>query len=256
MWHVDLGEFPTMHGPGTSPVLYENLVILIQDQDTGRSLCAAFDKRSGQKVWQRDRPNAMGWSNPVVLRIGDHDELIFNGANEVTSYDPATGEVLWTHSGTSIEAIPMIATGGGLLFSMSGRNGPMFAFRPAPRGGQAQTQLIWRHELGGPHVPSPAYHDGRLYCVNDTGIITCLDATTGTTLWHKRLRGRFSASPLVVADKLLFLNEEGKTYVVKGGARFELLAENDLNETTYATPASVDGRLYFRSTTHLVCVGN
>jgi outer membrane protein assembly factor BamB len=254
-WHVDLGTFPTTHGPGSAPVLYKNLVVLIQDQNKGRSLCAAFDKATGSKVWERQRANAMGWSNPVLVKIGNRDELIFNGSNEVIAYDPATGEELWKHAGTSIESIPMLAMGGGLLFSASGRNGPIFALRPDSRGLVADSPPVWRLEHGGPHVPSPAYHEGRLYLVSDTGIAMCLNAATGETLWQKRLRGRFSASPLLVGDKIFLVSEEGVTYVLKSSLRFELLAENRLSETSYATPAVLGGRLYFRSTTGLVCIG-
>ncbi len=256
LWHVDLGTFPTTHGPASAPALYKNLVILIQDQNKGRSLCAAFDKATGTKVWERERPNSMGWSNPVLLKIGGRDELIFNGSNEIVSYDPLTGEELWKQPGTSIESIPMMATGGGLLFSASGRNGPIFALRPGSGGSAArQPEVVWRLEHGGPHVTSPAYHEGRLYLVNDTGIAMCLNAATGETVWQKRLRGRFSSSPLLVGDKLLLISEEGTTYVLQSGPSFDLIGENSLGETIYATPAVVGGRLYFRSTTGLICVG-
>ena len=114
---------------------------------------------------------------------------------------------------------------------------------------------MWRTERGGPHVPSPAYHNGRLYIVNDTGIVTCFDAASGDTLWHKRLRGHFSTSPLLVGDKLLLISEEGTTYVLKCWPKFEQLGENKLSETIYATPAVIGGRIYFRSTTGLICVG-
>jgi outer membrane protein assembly factor BamB len=255
LWHVDLGTFPTTHGPGSAPVLYQNLVILIQDQNKGHSLCAAFDKRTGSKVWQRERANAMGWSNPVLLKIGQRDELIFNGSNELTAYDPLTGDELWKHAGTSNESIPMLATGDGLLFSASGRNGPIFALRPNGRGLVEDPEPVWRLEHGGPHVPSPIYHDGRLYLVSDTGIVMCLQADSGETLWQKRLRGRFSASLLLVRDKVLLISEEGVTYVIQSGPALELIAQNELSETLYATPAVVGGRLYLKYTTGLVCVG-
>ncbi len=255
LWHADLGTFPTMHGPAAAPVLYQNLVILIQDQTKGTSLCAAFDKRTGIKVWQRERANSAGWSNPVALKIGNRDELVFNGSKEVVSYDPLTGEELWRQEGTSIESIPMIAPGGGMLFSTSGRNGPIFALKPGGAATGSQPELIWRLEKSGPHVPSPAYVDGRLYLVNDTGIALCLDAASGDTLWQKRLRGKFSASPLVVDDKLLLISEEGTTYILKSGPEFDLIGENALNVTIYATPAVVGGRIYFRSTTGLISVG-
>jgi outer membrane protein assembly factor BamB len=256
LWHVDLGAFPTTHGPASAPIMYRHLVVLIQDQNKGRSLCAAFDKTTGAKVWERERPNAMGWSNPVVLKIGGRDELIFNGSNEIVSYDPLTGEEFWKQAGTSIESIPMLATGGGLLFSASGRNGPIFAMRPSGGGSTArQPEVVWRLEHGGPHVTSPDYHDGRLYLVSDTGIAMCLNAATGETLWQKRLRGRFSSSPLLVGNKLLLTSEEGTTYVLNSGPQFDLVGENSLNATIYTTPAVVASRLYFRSTTGLICVG-
>ncbi len=255
LWHRDLGLFPTTHGPGASPVLYKDLVILIQDQNKGASLCAAFDKRTGEERWRRPRKGAMCWSSPVLLRVGDRDELIFNGSLEVTSYDPATGEVLWTAAGPSKEAVPMIAAGGGLLYSASGRNGPVFAIRPGGTGNVTETHVAWRNEIGGPHVPTPQYHDGRLYVVSDTGVLTCLEAATGAVLYQQRLRGWFSMSPLLVGDVLLLVNEDGRTYLVKTGPELEILAENDLGEKILATPAVLGGRIYFRTEKQLVCVG-
>ncbi|HTN00854.1 MAG TPA: PQQ-binding-like beta-propeller repeat protein, partial [Planctomycetaceae bacterium] len=130
LWQTDLGLFPTMHGPGTTPVLYGDLVIVVQDQTKGTSLFAAYDKRTGEKRWQHERKNQPGWSSPVLLRVGSRDELIYNGVHVVHGYDPATGEELWRVNGSSEEAIPMIVSGGGLLYSSSGRNGPIFAIRP------------------------------------------------------------------------------------------------------------------------------
>jgi outer membrane protein assembly factor BamB len=197
----------------------------------------------------------MGWSSPVVLRVGDHDELIFNGSNEVVAYEPSSGRELWKARGTSIESIPMIISGGGLLYSASGRNGPLFALRPGGRGDISESHIVWRLERGGPHVPTPAYIDGRLTVVSDTGVVTCLDAATGEALSQKRLRGRFSASPLIVGQHLLLINEDGMTYVLKSGPELQVVGQNDLKDTVYATPAVLGGRLYFRTATQLVCVG-
>lgn len=255
LWHADLGTFTTTHGPGTTPVLYKDLVILVQDQNKGRSLFAAFDKRTGEERWRHERKNSMGWSTPVLLRVDDRDELVYNGSHEVIGYDPATGEVLWRSSGPSEESVPMLAAGGGLLYSTSGRNGPAFAIRPGGRGDVSRTHLVWRNERGGPHVPSPAFHDGRLYLISDTGVLACLEAATGNTLYQERLRGRFTASPLVVGELLLFVNEDGLCTLVKAGPAFELVAENDLKEMTLATPAVLDGRIYFRTRQSLICVG-
>lgn len=255
LWHVDLGTFPTMHGPGTTPVLYKDLVIVIQDQTKGRSLFAAYDKRTGQQRWQRDRKNQPGWSSPVVLRIGERDELIYNGANVVSSHNPETGEEIWRINGSSEEAIPMLVWGGGLLYSSSGRNGPIFAIRPGGQGDITESHVVWRNERGGPHVPTPAYRDGKLYIINDTGILTCLDALTGDTVWQHRLRGRFSMSPLVIKDQLLIISEDGLVTVFRAGDKFESLAEHEIGESVLASPALVDGRLYVRAASSVICIG-
>jgi hypothetical protein len=255
-WHVDLGAFPTMHGAGTSPLLYRNEVICIQYQSKGKSLFAAFDKQTGKKLWQRDRENAMCWSTPVVLRVGEHDELVYNGSDHLIGYDPGTGVEQWRVSGTSGEAIPTVVVGGGFLFSASGRNGPTMAVRPGGTGDLTATHVVWRNLRGGPHVPSPLYHDGRLYIVNDTGIATCLDAADGHTIWQHRLRGRFSMSPVGCRDRILVTNEDGHSTIFKAADRFEVLAESDLDEPVLATPALVSDRLYFRSAGHLWCIGS
>jgi len=255
LWHRNLGLFRTIHGPGSSPVIYKDLVILIQDLTQGKSVCAAFDKRTGEERWRVERRNAACWCTPVIIRVGDRDELVYNGSGELIAYDPETGAVRWRTAGPSGESIPMIVSGGGLIYSASGRNGPVFAVRPGGTGDITQTHIVWKNRLGGPHVPSPVYHDGRIYLVSDTGIVSALDAKSGELLWEERLRGRFSASPLVVGDRILFVNEDGETFVIRSRSEFELLAENPLNEYTVATPAVVGGRLYFRTAEHLICIG-
>ncbi len=253
-WHRPLGPFTTTHGPGTSPVLYRDRVIFIQDQNRGDSVFVCLDKRTGELLWQRPRPRAMCWSTPVVLRVGDHDELVYNGSYHVIGYDPDTGEEIWRAEGTTREAIPTIVVGGGLIYSASGRNGPTMAIRPGGRGDVTKTHIVWKTVRGAPHVPSPTYYDGRLYMVNDTGIMTCLDARNGETVWQKRLRGRFSMSPIEAGGKLLLTNEDGRSYILATGPEFQVLAENELDDGVLATPALVEGRLYFRTTGRLLCV--
>ncbi len=254
-WQQTIGPFPTMHGPGTSPVMYKNKVIFIQYQNRGQSQFVAFDKNTGDELWHPERPHRTCWSTPVVLRVGDHDELVYNGSHQVVGYNPETGEELWQVSGSTAESIPTIVVGGGLIFSASGRNGPTMAIRPGGSGDVTETHVVWQNRRGAPHVPSPVYYRERLYFVNDTGIVTCLNAMTGRTLWQKRLRGRFSMSPIEADGKLILTNEVGNTYILEAGDEFSLLAENDLAEPILATPALLGGRLYFRARSELICVG-
>lgn len=254
-WRKDLGVFATMHGPGTSPLLYKDKVIVIQYQNQGDTLFAAYDKNTGRELWKHARENAMCWSTPVVLRIGERDDLVYNSSHHVIGYDPETGEERWRASGTTREAIPTLVAGGGMIFSTSGRNGPTFAIRPGGTGDLTESAIAWQAVRGGPHVPSPVYFENRLYIANDTGIITCLNAENGKTVWQKRVGGRCSMSPVEVGGKILVTNEDGKTYVLKAGDNYELIAENDLGEATLATPAVLDGRVYFRTASRLICIG-
>lgn len=254
-WTQKVGVFITTHGPGTSPVLYKDKVILIQDQNKGESVFVALDKYTGKIQWAKKRDRAMGWSNPIIVTVDDHDELIYNGSHNVKGYNPVTGEEIWTLNGSTKEAVPMIVSGGGLLFSASGRNGAIMAIQPGGVGDITKTHLFWRNERGGAHVPSPTYYKYRLYMVNDTGVATCLDVLSGKTIWRERLKGRFSMSPVLAGDKLLVVNEKGLATIFKAGDKFEILAQNDLEEETLSTPAVLDGRIYFRSASNLYCIG-
>lgn len=254
-WTQNLGDFTTMHGTGTNPVMYKDKIILIQDQNNAESVYVALNKFTGEILWKQKRESVMGWSSPIIVRVGDHDELIYNGSHNVMGYNPDTGEQIWTLNGSTKEAVPMIVSGGGLFFSVSGRNGTIMAIRPGGKGDITDTHLVWLNERGGPHVPSPAYYKDRLYIVNDTGIATCLNALTGETVWRERLKGRFSMSPVLVGDKLIVTNENGFTTILKSGDKFEVLAQNDLAEETLSTPAVLGGRVYIRTALHLYCIG-
>ncbi len=255
VWHQPLGPFKTTHGPCANPVIYKDSVIFLQEQNRGEPVFVAFNKRTGEKLWQQKRPNSMCWASPVLVRAGNRDELIFNGSFDVVSFDPNTGNELWKVNGSSSEAIPQIVVGGGLIYSTSGRNGPTLAIRPGGNGDVTDSHVFWRTPRGGPHVPSPVYYDGHLYFVNDMGIASCLDAMTGDTLWQKRLKGRFSMSPVEVGGKLLMTNEDGRTFIVEAQPKFQLIAQNDLDEPVLATPAVLDGRIYFRTLKSLICIG-
>ena len=255
LWVTNLGPFPTMHGPGTSPVLYGDKVIFIQDQNSGESVFVALNKHDGHVVWRQQRPAAMCWSTPIVVHTGQRDELLYNGSNFFAGYDPNTGTELWRITGASRESSPMPVIGGGKIYSVSGRNGPMLAFKPGGNGDLTLTNTLWSVPRGGPHVPTPVYVNNRLFMVNDMGIASCRNATTGELVWQERLSGRFSMSMLTTGDKLIATSESGSTHLLKASDRFEEIAVNELNETVLATPAIVRGHIYFRTAENLICIG-
>jgi outer membrane protein assembly factor BamB len=256
LWHYDRFHFRTTHGTGSSPLLYRDKVVLVQDQNLTDSVFVALDKYTGKLLWRQPRPRAMTWSTPVVVRVGGRDELLFAGAETVKGYDPETGRELWRLTGPTQEVVPALVVGKDVLYSASGRNGPTLGLRPGGRGDVSKTHLVWRTARSGPHVPSPIYLGGRLYAVNDTGVATCLDAGTGKLLWQRRLPDRFSASPVEGGGLLYFPAESGLTYVLRAADRFALVAQNDLGAPILASPAVSGNRLLLRTEDELVCVGS
>ncbi|HWB00924.1 MAG TPA: PQQ-binding-like beta-propeller repeat protein, partial [Pirellulales bacterium] len=254
-WHHPLPGFNTTWGTGASPLLYRDEVILVHDQNKATSFMLALDKYSGSLLWKHDRAKAMGWSTPLVLHVGDHDELLYAGGETVRGYDPLTGEELWKLDGPTHEVVPTLLSDDHLVYCASGRQGPTIALRAGGHGDVTATHLVWRTPRGGPHVPSPLLYDGHIYTVNDTGIATCLNAADGKLVWQARVRGKFSASPIESEGRLYVSSEEGVTYVLKAGPKFEVLAENDLGSPILASPAALDGRLYLRTAEALVCIG-
>jgi len=255
LWHHNDFKVGNVHGTGASPVLYKDTVILWQEQNLNDPLLLALDKRTGKVVWKKTRPRAMGWNTPLIVKVGERDELILQCKEHVVGLDPATGDELWTMTGPTIEVIPMVVVGPDLAYSVSGRNGPVIAFRPGGKGDVTGTHQAWTTQRGGPLVPSPLYLDGRLYFASDTGIVNCHDGKTGKLLWSERLPSQFSASPIEAGGLLYFPGEAGVTFVLRAGDRFDLVAENDLGSPILASPAVAGGRLIFRTDGELVCVG-
>ena len=259
VWQRDLGAMDAYHGTAGSPLVYRDRVILYQDQFSD-SFVAAFDARTGRTVWRTARNASVGWGTPVAIRAGDHDEIIVNSQRTVYAYEPDTGRELWRCGGSNDEVIPTPVVGHGMVFCSSGRAGPTLAIRPGGRGDVTRSHLVWTSPRGSPFVPSPVLHGQYLYMVNDmASIATCLDATTGRSVWQGRLgmaqREGFSASPVAVDGKIFFTNDEGDTFVLRAGPAFELLHVNQLGESTLASPALVDGRWYIRTDRNLFAIG-
>jgi len=264
VWHRDLGDLDNYHGSAGSPVLHDGRIYIYQDirpTSTLESFVAAFDAETGDTLWWTRREASVGWGTPVVIRAGDREELVVNGQRRVTAYDPRTGERLWWARGTTFEVIPTPVAGQGLVFSSSGRAGPTLAIRPGGTGDVTDTRVAWSMPKGSPFVPSPILVGDVLYLVNDMqSIVTAYRAPTGEVLFQGRLgvaqREGFSASPVHVDGKIFFTNDEGETFVLRAGDRFELLHVNALGARTLASPALVDGRWYFRTVSDLMAIGD
>ncbi len=274
-WRAELGDLDHQWGLAASPVLFANLVIQLCDSQH-ESYLAAFDKATGQQVWRTERPSSGCWSTPVLVDTGWDDrtqdnqpsggldeartELIVNGAQTrgkegqlLIAYDPRDGRELWRASGPTELVTPVPLFGAGMVFSLSGRNGPILALRPGGAGDVTETHLVWKLSRGGPYIPSGLVYRNRLYVIDDAGRLTCYNAGHGELIWSERLHGPCTASLVAAAGRIYALSEHGTVDVVAAGDQFELLAQNELDARCLATPAIVQDDLLIRTEDTLYC---
>ena len=250
LWRNRL-EYQHGHGPGGSPVLFEDLLIVSCD-GTDVQYVAALDKENGKVRWKTPRPGYMAYATPLVIQVGEQTQLVSPGGNQVGAYDPRGGETIWwiTHNGFS--GVPRPVFGHDLVFVISGYTRPvLYAVRPGGSGDVTKSHIAWKLARGAPLNPSPILVGDELYVVSDVGVATCLDAKTGEVHWTERLKGRFSASPLYGAERIYFLNETGQTFVVAPRKAFRELARNQVDGRTLASLAVAGETLLLRTDTHL-----
>jgi outer membrane protein assembly factor BamB len=132
----------------------------------------------------------------------------------------------------------------------------MLALKAGGRGDITETHRLWEFD-DGPDVPTPVTDGKYLYVVNDRGITFCLDAKSGDVIWGPRriAAGTYSSSPVLVEDRIYVTSEDGVTTVMKAGAEFGIIAENDLESYTLPSVAVSRGQLFLRTEDFLYCIG-
>ena len=263
VWHRKVGELNNYHGSAGSPVLYKDRLFLYQDHQGSANLSsfvAAFNIKTGETIWWKDRVEKTGWGTPVVISTGTRDELIVSSQRRIYSYSPDTGEEYWKVVGNMGEVIPTPVAGHGFVFCSSGRAGPTFAIRPGGSGDVTATHVAWSTPRGSPFVPSSLIHGDLLYQINDMqSILTVFHAKTGELAYQDRLgvamKEGFSASPVAVGNLIYFTNDDGQTFVVEAGPTFKLRRVNELHARVIASPALVGGTWYWRTDRELLAIG-
>jgi outer membrane protein assembly factor BamB len=258
-WEESLGPIAKAGlGPGTSPILHEDLLILQVDQEMGAdSAILALDKRTGAQVWKTERNNRRSWATPIIVRAGDRLELIASGAESVRAYDPRTGRELWHSRGTQSHPIPSPVAGHGLVYLTAGSGQKRtLAFRPGMNGDVVNENVAWAYDRGAPYVPSPLLLGRYLYLMTERGQTTCLDALTGELLYEGRppVPATFMASMVGFGERILQVSEDGDTFVLKAGPEHEILRTNSLDEPIFASPALANGTIYLRGEQHLYAI--
>lgn len=255
-WQTNLGKYQNGNGYGSSPVLYQSLVIVSNDNRAEPSL-VGVDAKSGEIVWRTPRQPSSNSATPIVGHVAGRPQLLMNGAGSVSSYDPATGRRLWfVDHETEVAACTMAFDESRVYASGNVPEKEWLCVRADGEGDVADSHVVWRTDQRVTYVPSPLVHDGRLFFVTDSGLAFCLDAATGREIWKHRLPGSFIASPVLAGGNIFATAESGTTFVFRASSKFDELARNELGETCYATPAISGDRLSLRTVKHLYCIGH
>lgn len=244
-------EYDHRHGPGGSPVLWNDLLIVVCDGPE-EQFTVALDKRTGEVRWKANHEGEQAYSTPIVIKVNGTQQLLTSQGEALIAYSPSDGKELWRckHGGHSV--VPRPVAGNGLVYFCTGYWTPsLLAVRPDGSGEVSDTHVEFAVRRGVPHNPSPLLVGEQLFLVSDQGVLSCINAVDGGELWKQRLRGNFSASPTLASGKIYLLNESGTTYVIGADEEHRLLAENNLDGRTLASPAFVGTAIYLRSDTHL-----
>jgi len=263
IWKTQELKHNHRHGPGGSPVIFEDLLILNCD-GSDLQFVVALDKNTGKEKWKKKREHIsedrlsgksnvpMAYTTPLLAEINGTIQLLSSGADSIVSYNPSNGNEYWWFRYDGYSNVPRPVIGKGLVFISSGYDRPeFFAVRVDGSGDVTESHLGWNMKKAAPLNPSPLLVGDELYLMSDNGIATCLDAVTGEQHWQERIGGNFSASPTLADGRIYLLDEVGKTTVIAPGKKFELLATNQLEGRTLATPAMVDSSIFLRTDTHL-----
>jgi outer membrane protein assembly factor BamB len=243
-------EYQSQHGAGGSPIVHGDLLIFSCD-GSDVAFVIALDKRTGKTRWKTNRgfPADQAYTTPLVIRVGDADQLISVGAFRVRAYDPLTGKEIWrVRYDEGFSNVPRPVYGHGLVFITTGFQQPeLLAIRPDGRGDVTRTHVAWSLKRGAPLTPSPIIVGDELYVVNDGGIASCIDARTGSVIWQSRLGGTYSASPVFADGRIYFPAEQGVTTVMIPGREARRVATNRLDGGLLASMAVAGGSLYLRT---------
>ena len=273
-WKVDLGhtklgayDIPSFEwGPASSPIIFEDLVILQVDTHHD-SFVIALDLATGQLRWKTDRDELPSWGTPTVAITPAGPQLVTNASKYIRGYDPRTGKELWRLAGSSKITAPTPIFSDGVFVVASGRapERPIFAVRPDARGdislkdgASGNDAIVWSKTGRGSYMPTPLAYGGLLYVLANNGVFDAYELGTGAEVYRQRLPyvgSGYSASPVAADGRIYLSSEDGEMLVIAAGREFKHIATNSMGELLMATPALSQGVMYVRASESLFAIG-
>lgn len=257
VWQVRPGVFASKHGFCSSPVLFEDKVIVNCDHD-GPGYIVALSRTDGRELWRIERPNnTRSYCVPMIRRMAGRVQMVLSGSKCVTSYNPVDGSLIWMIDGPTEQFVASLVQddkSGLLLMSGGFPEHHILAIRPDGSGNVTDTHITWRTNKGVAYVPSPLCENGWFLIVSDSGIAHCFDAASGEIAWEERMK-EHHASLVGAEGRVYLVNDFGTLRAVKPGSQYNLIAETELGEKVFASPALSDGQIFIRGEKNLVCLG-
>lgn len=257
LWQADIGSGTAGFGSASSPVVFEDLVIVNASIESKTMF--AFDRRTGKKVWEAG-PINRAWTSPALIEVeGGETELILNHIDEIVGYNPRTGERLWWCEGIHDYVVPVPIVHDGIAYCLGGRSNRAIAVKAGGRGDVTESHKLWEVTTGA-NVTSPVYYDGHIYWASDKAVLCCLKASDGEVVFRERLptRSRIYASIIRAGRKFYVTTRDQGVVVLAAKPEYEELAINVIESDTglvNASPAVTGDQLLLRTDAFLYCVG-
>ncbi len=263
LWKNEELSFKQSGGPGSSPILYKDLLIITCD-GSDQQYTAGLDCATGKIRWKRERSapyrdqtvTRRAFVTPLVIEHEGRVQMISPAADQCHSLNPETGEELWHIRYVGYSTVPRPVFGNGIVYICTGYFTPeLTAIQVDGSGDVTDSKILWKGKKGIPENPSPLLFEGDVYIVSDDGVASRYDAATGKQTWAKRLGGNFSASPLLAGGHIYCCSEQGETHIIKPGIKPEVVGVNKLPGSHMASPAAVGKDLYLRTEKGIWCLG-
>lgn len=260
VWRRNLGPYESQHSCGTSPIVFEDMVVLGNEQD-GDSFLIAVDRQTGSTRWQTPRePSRVAYSTPCIFQPEQGPlEMIFNsGSHGIYSVDPWSGRPNWELKVFTMRSVSSPVIVGDIIYGScgSGAGGNyVVALRHPSATASGEPEEAYRVDRSAPYVPTVVAHGPLVFLMSDGGVATCIEAESGEVVWRHRVGNNFSASPIRVQDRLYCVADDGEVLVLAATRDYEILGRMHLNEESRSTPAVAGGRLYLRTISHLYSLG-
>lgn len=256
-WMVSPGKFNSPHGFCSSPILYDDLVIVNCDQDKQEAFLVGLEKATGKERWRADRPNrTRSYCVPLLIDAAGKKQMVLSGSMCVASYDPATGKQHWIIQGPTEQYVASLVYDQNVLFLTAGfPELHIMGIDPGGSGDVTDTAILWRTNKGASYVPSPVAQGGLFFVVSDGGVASCFEPKSGERHWMERLGQHHTASAVAANGYVYIPADDGTTFVLKASPKFEVVHKNKLKEEIYASPALSDGQIFIRSAKNLYCIG-